>query len=47
MRSFNDFEQSNQAIKSNFMCTVVNWASEYIKNHIVTMIDFVDWLSLK
>ena len=43
----NDVEQSEQAIKSNFIHTFVNWARVYTEDHTMSMVDFVDWLILK
>ena len=37
-------EQSDQAIKSVFLYTFVNWVKVYIEDHTLSMLDFVDWL---
>ena len=46
-RAFNDVEQSNQAIKSNFMYTFVNQARVYMEDHTLSLLDFVDWLNIR
>lgn len=45
-RAFNDVERSNQAIKSIFMYTFVNWG-RYIEDHSLSLIDFVKWLFVR
>ena len=44
---FNDIKQLDQAIKSNFMYTFVNWVKVYIEDQSMSMIDLVHWLSFK
>ena len=34
----------DQAINFFFMYTFVNWVRVYIEDHILSVIDFVDWL---
>ena len=46
-RAFNDVKQSDQAIKSFFLYTFVNWARVCIKDHTLSTIDFIDWLFVK
>ena len=46
-RTFNDVEQSDQAIKSTFLYTFGNYDRVYINDHTMLILDFVDWLSLK
>ena len=46
-RAFNEVEQSDQAIKSTFIYTFMNWTKVYIEDHTTSMIDFVDCFSLK
>ena len=46
-RAFNDVEWSNQAIKSLFLYTFVNWVRVYIEDQTFSLIDFIDWLFLK
>lgn len=45
-RAFNDVERSDQAIKSIFMYTFVNWG-RYIEDHSLSLIDFVKWLFVR
>ena len=42
--SFEDLEQSDQAIQSSLMSI---WFRMYTDGHSLIMIDFVDWLSSK
>ena len=44
-KTFNDVEQPNKAIKPTFKYTFVNWARVYTEDHMLSMSDFVDWLS--
>ena len=44
-RALNDVKQSNQVIKYVFMYTFVDWPRVYIKDHTLSMLDLVDWLS--
>lgn len=46
-RAFNDVERSDQAIKSIFMYTFVNWCRVYIEDHTLSLIDFVKWLFVR
>ena len=46
-RAFNDVERSDQAIKSIFMFTFVNWGRVYIEDHSLSLIDFVKWLFVR
>lgn len=46
-KAFNDVEQFNQAIKSSFMYTFVDWGWGYIEGYTMSMLDFVNWLNLK
>ena len=46
-RSFEDAKQSNQAMKSSFMCIFLDWARANMDAMPMSMIDFVDWLNLK
>lgn len=42
-----EVERYDQSIKSLFMYTFINWARVYIEDHIVSMIDFIDWFLVK
>ena len=44
-RALNDVKQSNQVIKYVFMYTFVDWPRVYIKDHTLSMLDLVNWLS--
>ena len=46
-RAFNDVERSDQAIKSIFMYTFVNWGGVYIEDHTLSLINFVKWLFVR
>ncbi|KAJ9708014.1 hypothetical protein PVL29_000195 [Vitis rotundifolia] len=46
-RAFDDIERKDQDIKSIFLYTFVNWARVHIKDHTLSLIDFVDWLAIK
>ena len=41
-KAFNDAKQSDQAIKSIFLYTFVNWVRVYIEDHTSSMLDVVD-----
>ena len=43
-RVFNDVERSNQAIKYSFLYTFVIWVRVYLKDHTLSMFDFIEWL---
>ena len=40
-------ERNDQDIKSIFLYTFVNWARVYIKDHTLSLFDFVNWLATK
>ena len=44
---FNDVKRFDQTIKSLFMYTFVNWVRVYIEDHILFIIDFINWLFVK
>ena len=46
-RAFNDVERADQAIKYSFLYNFVNWARVSIEDHILSMVDFIDWLFVK
>ena len=46
-RAFNGVEQVDQTIKFSFLYNFVNWARVYIEDHTLSMLDFVNWLSVK
>lgn len=46
-RSFNDIEESDQAMIFNVMSTILEWVRVYIKDHPMSMKGFVDWLNFK
>ncbi|RVW82108.1 Transposon TX1 uncharacterized 149 kDa protein [Vitis vinifera] len=46
-RAFDDVERNDQDIKSIFLYTFVNWARVYIKDHTLSLFDFVNWLATK
>ena len=43
-RVFNDVERSDQTIKHSFLYTILNWARVYLKDHTLSMFDFIAWL---
>ena len=43
-RAFNDIEWSDQALEHSFLYTLVNWVRVFIKDHTLSMIDFIEWL---
>ena len=46
-RAFDDVERNDQDLKSIFLYTFVNWARVYIKDHTLSLFDFVNWLATK
>ena len=46
-RAFNDVERADQAIKYSFLYNFVNLARVSIEDHILSMVDFIDWLFVK
>ena len=46
-RAFNDIKHPNQASKSNFIYTFVNWARVYVEDHTLSLLDFIDWLNVR
>ena len=46
-RAFNDVEWADQTIKYSFLYNFVNWARVSIEDHILSMVDFIDWLFVK
>lgn len=45
--TFNYIEQLDQAIKSSFLHTFLNWARMYTEDHILSVIDFNTLLFFK
>ena len=42
-RAYNDIERLNQVLKHSFLYTLVNWARVFIEDHILFIIDFIEW----
>ena len=46
-RAFNDMDHSDQDIKISFLYTSANCIRVYREAHTLSLIDFIDWLSVK
>ena len=46
-RAFNDVKWAKQAIKFSLLYNFMNWARAYIESHILSLVDFIDWLFVK
>ena len=46
-RAFNDIERFDQTIKSIFMYTFVIWTRVFIEDHMLSLINFVDWFFVR